>query len=386
MLALDYLTLAVAIGLVGIISIFVFGTLMRINPDLCGPGWWFAASLVMGLGFVAMLFRPYLGSMMLAINSMAAMLAPMLILEGILRFRGFGGAERRQYVLWLGVGIFAALSVLNRDDPVQRFRVHDAIDCLLMFAAAVALVWREKPGRARRIQGVAAFAFVLLALVFLRRCLLAWDAEPGTDLTQHPWMGVMFVVIFVQSVIWVETMNLTVNQRTQDRLHDLAMRDELTQLYNRRGFMEAMRAAYARAKRHGSRLGLLLIDLNEFKPINDKYGHEVGDAVLQAVGRRTENALRSGDLVGRIGGDEFLVLLDGCPSAEAATQAIERIRVTVEKPLQLGVRQEATVTLHPRISVGGVMYPDDADDMEQLLALADKRMYQDKGMAASRTV
>ena len=157
----------------------------------------------------------------------------------------------------------------------------------------------------------------------------------------------------------------------------LADRDGLTGLYNRRRMSELIAAAIGEAARGGHLLGILFIDLDGFKRINDHYGHAVGDELLTAVaGRIATRARTGGDVVCRYGGDEFIVLLPRIPDREAALEVATTLAARVALPCRVA-GEELRVTA----AVGVSVYPEDGHTTAQLLERADAEMYGVKGSA-----
>jgi len=168
-------------------------------------------------------------------------------------------------------------------------------------------------------------------------------------------------------------------EEQKQQLESLAMYDQLTQLPNRGLFTELCRTAMQSAQRNHTRLALLFIDLDRFKTINDSMGHSVGDQLLQAMAQRLRDVLRESDIVCRLGGDEFLVLLREAGQWDEIAATIERLLVAVEQPLPL-----ASHPLQITASVGVALYPDDAQDYETLARHADIAMYQAKSLGRAR--
>ena len=160
-----------------------------------------------------------------------------------------------------------------------------------------------------------------------------------------------------------------------------AISDSLTGLYNRHYFDGALRREAERCHRYGVSSSLLLLDLDEFKEINDEYGHRVGDAVLQEIGGLILKHVRAADVPCRFGGDEFAVIFSDTPQPEAFTVA-ERIRADVEASFErTSVRGNF---LEVTISGGLATLPLDAETPEQLFILADGALYEAKNAGSNR--
>jgi diguanylate cyclase (GGDEF)-like protein len=151
-----------------------------------------------------------------------------------------------------------------------------------------------------------------------------------------------------------------------------AVTDSLTELYNRRVFNEFFERELNRAKRYSQPLGLVMMDMHRFKEVNDKHGHPRGDEVLRMAAATLKKALRTSDFAFRIGGDEFALVLPqtDAPQALALSRRIETVFADTLKPLQLNV----TVGM----DYGVANFPQDADNAEGLVRIADERLYQRK--------
>jgi diguanylate cyclase (GGDEF)-like protein len=153
--------------------------------------------------------------------------------------------------------------------------------------------------------------------------------------------------------------------------HD-ASHDALTGLLNRRSYELQFDQAVSRARRYGWPFALVLLDLDDFKVLNDRHGHAAGDAALRAVGTELRAALRSGDVAARLGGDEFALLVVGVENASLLSPLLARLKRALERAVP-----EATVSF----SVGVACFPSDADDPNALTTLADERLYAAKAAA-----
>ena len=162
-------------------------------------------------------------------------------------------------------------------------------------------------------------------------------------------------------------------QRSREQLEHLAGHDVLTGLPNRRLFQDRLEHALARAERTSERFALLFIDVDKFKTINDRWGHEAGDTVLQITAKRLASITRKADTVARMGGDEFVILLDNPSSREQIVTIAEKLLDNLRSPIQWA-GQEFQVGY----SVGISQYPYNGTNATTLMASADKAMYETK--------
>lgn len=168
--------------------------------------------------------------------------------------------------------------------------------------------------------------------------------------------------------------DVTERVQLESQMRDLAFFDPLTKLPNRRLALERLTQQLARARRAQTRLALLFIDLDKFKPINDELGHDTGDWLLQAVAQRIQSCVRESDTAARLGGDEFVVLLPDLQNAEAALVVAEKIRSALAQEFLTA----QGLVLQISSSIGVALYPDHAVDEKDLLRLGDEAMYRAK--------
>ncbi|HBT31709.1 MAG TPA: diguanylate cyclase [Pusillimonas sp.] len=159
-------------------------------------------------------------------------------------------------------------------------------------------------------------------------------------------------------------------QRMHAELLRMAQYDDLTGLLNRRTLHAHLRATLARYERRQASFALLFVDLDDFKSVNDSYGHLVGDQLLMQIAIRLKRSVRQGDTVFRLGGDEFLVLLEDIHTKEDARQVAAKLKANVSEPVVI----EGS-SLNAYASVGLACYPDDARQIDALLSHADQEMY-----------
>jgi diguanylate cyclase (GGDEF)-like protein len=163
------------------------------------------------------------------------------------------------------------------------------------------------------------------------------------------------------------------NGRLVDQITHQALHDQLTGLPNRLKFTDRLRSAIRAASKRDERVNLFYIDLDGFKPVNDEFGHEVGDQVLTLVGERITGRVRATDTVARLGGDEFAVLIDGEPAEEDAQALIDRLTTAFDAPFVVDGHH-----LNVGGSIGRAVYPIDAGDADSLLRVADHAMFEAK--------
>lgn len=167
----------------------------------------------------------------------------------------------------------------------------------------------------------------------------------------------------------------------REDLRRLATRDALTNVWNRRAILETLEREFLRLQTERGSLGLVLLDLDHFKRINDTHGHPVGDAVLVEAARRMVHGIRPYDAIGRYGGEEFVIVLPGCDEVEIASVA-ERVRcLMAESPVQTG-----TCPLPITASVGWAVSTGEGGSAEILLQAADMALYEAKRTGRNRVV
>ncbi len=168
---------------------------------------------------------------------------------------------------------------------------------------------------------------------------------------------------------------ITDRKEMEEKIQHLAYHDPLTDLPNRMLFTDRLQQALSSAKRDKGKLALMFIDLDKFKPVNDMLGHNVGDLLLKEVAQRILCCLRESDTVGRIGGDEFVVLLPSIKAEQDALEVAEKIRYSLDQPFEL-----AGCSLNISSSTGIAIYPEHGNDEKLLLKNADDAMYYAKSV------
>ena len=244
-------------------------------------------------------------------------------------------------------------------------------------------------GRAAAV-GVATLALVSQMFFALGAGAMEPRLRAGAPLFPSDSLGVLAslgAVVLLTMALLMSRLELRLSGKTarlaeslrqaNEDLQKIAFHDPLTELPNRLVFEERLEQAVVKADRDRGRLALLFIDLDGFKPINDSFGHSCGDTMLREVGARLRALARQGDTMARVGGDEFLMLLEGQPDEGSAAIVAQRVLQSLQQPVALGDR-EVTVSC----SIGIVFYPDGAAP-GKLIAHADAAMYAAKRAGGS---
>ncbi len=181
-----------------------------------------------------------------------------------------------------------------------------------------------------------------------------------------------FIVIIIFALSYI--IKYIIKSRDFEYQYKLATVDGLTDLYNHRYFQESLKQQMETAKRYGSSVSLIIVDIDFFKKFNDTYGHQAGDAVLRQVAQVLKKNVRTSDIVCRYGGEEMSIILPNTNNKEARTNAERICKAVAEKPFKLNATDESHVT----ISLGVATYPEDGEIPKDLIETADKGLYRAK--------
>ncbi len=231
---------------------------------------------------------------------------------------------------------------------------------------------RQDPSTPSALSGMY-FPFIygdqVLATLFLARTL----DEPGLSAFSQDDLDLLmgFAAIFTPAIR---------NAQLHAEVKKLAVTDPLTQVNNRRGFLDSTLGELERARQTRQSVSWLMIDIDHFKEINDRFGHATGDQVIQELTRRLKTCLRAEDYIGRYGGDEFVILLSGI-DRNAGFSIAERIRERICEPYVTTDRGELPIT----ISIGVAQFDPDLDSADELLEHADRALYEAKRNGRNRT-
>jgi len=344
---------------------------------------WSIACVVFVAGTVLASLRAYVDAPGLTVLSahLLLVLSPLLVLMGIHRLLGLPvtGSSRTSRVLVavIVVYVIGLLTTFTSTTPIPRLLT--ALMSAIVFSLAIYRLNRSSrtprmPFRVLQvIFGIHGTLMMLQVLVILTRnwslITLDVDAVLTVILVHH-------LLLVIATVMALPLLAFTESERD---LRILAERDELTQLLNRRAFFQQGLDAFKQARDHQHSLTVLMIDLDYFKQINDQWGHEVGDGVLQHVARIMAEELRDGDIIGRIGGEEFAAVLN--------TGSREEVKAITKRLLQKIAERAYSmdgVPLSLSASIGGVAISPNVQSFHEMMRMADSAMYQAKENGRNR--
>lgn len=182
-----------------------------------------------------------------------------------------------------------------------------------------------------------------------------------------------------ERIILLAIEDITERKKYEEKIQQMAFHDSLTGLPNRKLFSDRLGIVLAQAKRNKKKVGIVMLDLDNFKDVNDTLGHDVGDTLLKAVAERLSGTLRKSDTVARFGGDEFVLIFPDMEVIEEAIQVVQKIIDRFNKPFLIDTHQLVVTT-----SIGIAVYPNDGMDEEILMKNADIAMYQAKQAGRAR--
>jgi diguanylate cyclase (GGDEF)-like protein len=287
--------------------------------------------------------------------------------------RQFAGIPERRGQLFGLVALCLAVSVawglVWPVEPVRHVATTAIFAAICLMCARAVYRRGQRPDVSHHVTGV--YFVAGLALLVLRMVMMAAGAEPVGDIFRVSALSIgLYGLGGLLPVVCTIGFLLMCSERSQRELEQSARLDYLTGIYNRGAIEELAAGMIASTQRHGTPLALMVVDIDHFKRINDELGHAAGDKALAATVTMIHGLLRAGDLIGRLGGEEFLVLMPDTDAVQARTAA-ERMRARVEAaPVSfLGIERPLTV------SIGVAEYRVEDGGFGPLLLRADRALY-----------
>jgi diguanylate cyclase (GGDEF)-like protein len=362
----------------GLLGLFLFFAWIQ-DRNIQALAWWAAGYMLGGLGVALWIAEAAFAAKPLSYGLSNALLfaACGTIWNGA---RLFYARKVRPVALAAGAGVWIAAcqfpSFAHSD--LDRIILSSLIVSIYTFATAREL-WTDRRKRSRSRSRWAAICIPILhGLVFVPPIPLAVMRAGEGSLLSSGWIAVFTLETLLYVVGTAFIVLMMAKERTETIYKTAAATDPLTGLLNRRGFMERAELLIARSARSGDRVSLLMFDLDYFKVINDRYGHAVGDEALSVFSETIRYTMRDGDVIGRLGGEEFAAFVAG--SVEDAAIAAERVRASFEAAgaVIAGHHMRATV------SVGAADCLANGCNVGRLLSRADAALYASKQAGRNR--
>lgn len=341
-------------------------------------GWWSAAYLIGGLAVSLWIIpRQFVIAGVNEISSALLFIACGMVWSGARRFHG-----RQVLPLASVTGAFVWLlaSQLPAVTGAGATRVVLSSLIIAAYAALTAMELRRERRNPKIARLRAIVVPVLHGLVFLSPVLAIYYLPDVEPLDRQEFLG-LFALLVLLYVVGTAFIVIVMAKEHSAQVHKTAaMTDYMTGLYNRRGFLEVAQKLIAAQKRKGESVTVLMFDLDHFKSINDRFGHDAGDDALRAFAATASGNMRGDDIIGRLGGEEFAAILPG--NAETAFLVAERVRAAFEKA---GV----TISSHcmnATVSIGAADSMAEVANITALLTRADQALYQAKSAGRNRVV
>ena len=374
MAIIDYTTVALVLAIIYVIIAMVFFVLMRIINWEQGINIWFISSIISIICFIALFLRPAIGAYGQAIATFALLTSTYLIIEGVLRFRHIGNKDKRKYITYLFALVFLIIAVFTTNNARIRYLIMDAL-VLGMCPIIIYYFLKGTKGAERLLSYLFACAFIFEGAWFSIRWFLALtDALGNGAVTDHPFMGTIFLASIIWLLMYIFSILLVISYRAQARLQETAERDVLTGLYNRRKLDANYKSIINGDKLYKEYFAIYLLDVNDFKTVNDTYGHVFGDILLVELAKRIQMITRTDDFSCRFGGDEFIIILKLAGRETEAIKARDRIKRIIEEPIEC-----CSYTINIKTAIGFMVVDNPEITLDEILMAADKSMYSEKG-------
>jgi diguanylate cyclase (GGDEF)-like protein len=350
------------------------------HKTLSGPGYWAVGNLVVGLGMILVLIQ--LDSTKFIFLPGTALIGAglSLYINGIQAFSGGKPDHRIPIVAFVLLIAVEVLFFIVTDD-IRTAVVLDALIFAAIYLICARLTFVKEEGVLGNIYWLVSSLFFLLALLMVGRAISAANVDISVFDSFATWSlnAYTFMLGAVSQFFISSLFVLMLSYQLNKNLASMVTVDSLTNVLNRRGLEDASLKMQGMCKRINMSMAVLLIDIDHFKKVNDKHGHLAGDEVLKHLSNVVLGVLRSGDVFGRYGGEEFIVFMPNTNENEAAKLA-ERVRVSVDStPFKNG-----QLAIHITVSVGVTDSVRSGYDFKGLIAAADAALYAAKKSGRNR--
>jgi len=367
----------VTLWLVFVVNFLALGVVWtyvaRSYPNFEAARFWAAGAFIASAGAAVSVLRMYVDPVVpLYLGAVMMIASTSLVAMGVERFYGLP-MSWRVYAALVGFSAFGLALFVWQASPAMRIVTY-SFSQSLSIAMTVAFVWRHgarHPG-ARFVGLVGA----VLAVIVMARCALRlYQPVEGVYLVHFtPFQSVIVLVLVFLSIVWNFGFLLMAVDRLRAEVADLALIDDLTGVANRRRLLMLLGGESSRSDRTLQPFSVLLMDIDEFKTINDTYGHAAGDECLRQFTRTIQQRLRTGDVLTRMGGDEFCVVLPATTLHEATLIARDMLALCVAAQVHWSAEAIRLST-----SIGVAQWrPEIGRDFDRLMAAADEALYAAK--------
>jgi len=352
------------------------------HKEVNGPGYWAVGNLVIGLGMVLVLMQLD-ATKMVFLPGMALIGAGLsLFINGIQAFIGRKPDHRIPVAVFVLLAIVDAYFMLTQHD-VRTAVVLGAIVFAAIFLYCARLTFSRDEGVVGNLYWIASSLYLLLAILMIGRAAYATHVDVAVfdSFAAWPVNAYTFMLGAVSQFFISSLFVLMLSYKLAQNLESIATIDGLTGVLNRRGLEDAALKMQDICKRINLSMAVLLIDIDHFKKVNDQYGHLCGDDVLRHLAKVIAAILRSSDVLGRYGGEEFCVFLPNTTESDAIGLA-ERIRSGIEEsPLKIN-----KASIKTTVSIGVADSVRAGYDFKGLVATADSAMYSAKNSGRNRVM
>ena len=354
----------------------------RLRPRKMGMDFFAVGNFLLGSAYVLQLVEGSPAwSAMSVLNHTLTLASPVAYWLGAMRFFGQPVPLLRPLLVFAVAYSVVQVLVQLSLGPVARYAMLSGMAALLFCVMALTVIYGVRTF-AKDLYGEMVFFAVLICGICVLNAIKFYKlVTGGLDALQmdHSFQLVFYLYMSFLATVLPPSIVWLVLRRLSDDLRDIAARDPMTQLLNRRGLTEALQ--HYLSARNAEPVHLLMVDVDHFKRINDSHGHQAGDAVLCKVADVLQSAVRRGDLVGRIGGEEFVVI---CleTDADGAMQLAERLRAAMEKQTIRVAGLERS--LQCTVTIGVSHSFKDATALDNAMRQADAALYRGKAAGRNR--
>lgn len=351
------------------------------HKSMQGPGYWAVGNLVVGLGMVLILMQ--LDSKALYLPGAAFIGAGLsLYINGIQAFSGKKADHRIPLVVFSVLFVVDVYFMMIHKD-IRTTVVLDAMIFAGIYFACARLTFAQDEGLLGNLYWITSSLFLLLAFLMVGRAVAAYSVDISVfeSFATWPVNAYTFMIGAVSQFFISSLFVLMLSYQLNKNLESMVTVDGLTGVLNRRGLEDASMKMQGLCRRVHMGMATLLIDIDYFKTVNDVHGHLVGDDVLRHMTAVATDVLRTGDVIGRYGGEEFIVFMPNTNESEAAILA-ERLRAAIESRAYM----EGKLSIPITVSIGVADSVRAGYDFKGLVAAADSTLYAAKNAGRNRVM